>query len=250
MRQINEIQNSTHSSFIDLLDENAPRTTSQVYMYLFKNKTFFYLALSLSIFFFISTNIQFWMSDYLVTINEVKYNEVVIVFAAVCITGPIFGAILSGFIGKKLGGYQSMNALPFVIVLSIGVSVFSLPVCFIPKEYTWVVYILLWIIFFLGGIGVPIMTGVMLAVVEPEYRPQASSLAQTMYQGIGYFPAPFIYGLIQENTGGKQSKYGMKVTMSLSVLTWLITILALYHKPDLKNYWIEKRNRMIAKYME
>ena len=77
----------------------------QVVKHLLKNKAYSLLTFSLSLFFFISTNIQFWMSDYLVTINKVKYNTVVIVFAVVCITGPILGAILSGFVGKKLGGY-------------------------------------------------------------------------------------------------------------------------------------------------
>jgi hypothetical protein len=51
------------------------------------------------------TNIQFWMSDFLVEINNVPYHTCVIFFAFVCITAPIFGAIASGFIGGYLGGY-------------------------------------------------------------------------------------------------------------------------------------------------
>ena len=137
------------------------------------------MALSLSIFFFISTNLQFWMSDYLVTINKVPYDTVVELFASICITGPIIGAILSGFIGKRLGGYSSHNALPFCIVMSALVSIFALPICFIP--WNWLVFLLLWFLFFIGGISVPILTGIMLDVVEPEFRPHAYSMAQTMF---------------------------------------------------------------------
>jgi len=59
-----------------------------------------------------------------------------------------------------------------------------------------------------------------------------------MYSLLGYFPAPFIYGLICENTGGKTSKWGMVFTFSISIPSWLFLALALYYKPDLRDYWL------------
>jgi len=43
------------------------------------------------------------------------------------------------------------------------------PICFISNNA--LVFFLLWLLFFVGGIIVPMCTGVMLAVVEPELRP-------------------------------------------------------------------------------
>jgi len=66
---------------------------------------------------------------------------------------------------------------------------------------------------------------------------------------LGYFPAPFIYGWIQQETGGPSSKYGMIFTFALSIPTWIILIFAMMYKPDLRDYWVERKNEAIEKYM-
>ena len=74
-------------------------------------------------------------------------------------------------------------------------------------------------------------------------------MAQTMYHLFGYFPAPFVYGLIQQQTGGPTSKWGMIFTTFLTIPTWLVMLVASFYKPDLRDIWIERKTKLIEKYM-
>ena len=41
----------------------------------------------------------------------------------------------------------------------------------------------------------------------------------------------------------------MIFTLSLSVPTFMILVIAFVYEPDLRDYWIERKNKMIEKYM-
>ena len=55
------------------------------------------------------------------------------------------------------------------------------------------------------------LTGIMIASVEEDQRNTANSLAQFCQNLFGYFPAPIVYGIVIENTGGSLSNYGMVI---------------------------------------
>jgi hypothetical protein len=55
--------------------------------------------------------------------------------------------------------------------------------------------VMVWLYLFVGGIMLPLLTLCILGVVEPELRPRASALANVAYNGFGYMPATFIYGI-------------------------------------------------------
>lgn len=212
------------------------------------NKAYIFLVLALSLIYFNTTNMQFWIADYLVNIHNASYEAVVYMFTIVAITGPVFGALLSGYVGAKIGGYQSMYALPLCIFF--GFFIFAAAVLIPIMSNVYIIFGLLWLMFFLGGLVVPIVTGVMLGVVEPEIRPQANSLANTSYNALGYFPAPFIYGLICEYTGGQKSQWGMIVSLYVLGPGIFFIVLALYYKPDLREFWQEKHKTMMEEYKQ
>jgi len=164
--------NSSESS----LEPGQLQTESswQVYKKVMGNKPYIFICFTLSSFYFISTNVSFWVTDYLVEINGMDRSRAVIIVVLVCITGPIGGAITSAFVGKALGGASSMHSLPFCVGLNFINMFFAVPMCFVSNQWFLAS---LWLIFFIGGLSVPIMIGIMLAVVEPEYRSQASALS-------------------------------------------------------------------------
>ena len=88
---------------------------------------------------------------------------------------------------------------------------------------------------------VPLVTGIMLSVVEPELRPQANALSNMMYNMLGYSPAPFVYGWIQKATGGETSKWAMVFNLAGTIPAFLYLCLAVYYKPDLRDYWNKRR---------
>lgn len=168
MGTIPEVQNSSYTSH-----ENSEIGVDDSVMSIIKklrsNVSYWLLSLTLSLLYFMTTNIQFWMSDYLVEINQVPYETTVIMFAFVCITAPIGGAIASGFIGNCLGGFQSRKLIMFVTLVSFVTACLGIPIPFIPNNT--IVFFLIWVLFFMGGIVVPMQTGIMLSLVDPEYRP-------------------------------------------------------------------------------
>jgi MFS transporter, Spinster family, sphingosine-1-phosphate transporter len=75
----------------------------------------------------------------------------------------------------------------------------------------------LWFLLYVGGILVPLMTGIYLANVEVEYRTKSASMANMFYYVFGFAPAPYIWGLVQNATGGKHSRWGLGSTVMMTV---------------------------------
>ena len=99
------------------------------YRMMFKNKPYVYLVLNLSTVYFMTANIQFWMSDYLILVDKFDYQTTVIIFTSICISAPVLGALTGGYIGNKIGGYESVYALPLCIGVGMLVMLASFPVC-------------------------------------------------------------------------------------------------------------------------
>jgi len=112
----------------------------------------------------------------------------------------------------------------FLVFLS---GVIALPIPFID-DFT-LIAINLWFYLFIGGLFLPLMTGIYLANVEVEYRTQSSSMANMIYEALGFAPAPYIWGYIQNSTGGKHSRWGLGSTV---LMNWppviFLTIAVLY----------------------
>jgi MFS family permease len=73
----------------------------------------------------------------------------------------------------------------------------------------------------------PVMTGILLNTVPPSMRTLANSIANLTYNLIGYLPAPFIYGLVYERTGGEdeESRWGLGAIECASFLSSFFLIL-------------------------
>lgn len=137
-----------------------------------------------------------------------------IAFAILCVTGPTAGAVASGPLTAYVGGYESKNALKLAMVMGIAAGVVAFPLALLNNF--WLFCIDLWIYLFIGGVLVPLLTGTYLASVEIEYRTTASSLGCIFYELFGYAPAPYIYGLVQNATGGKDSRWGLGTTVMMN----------------------------------
>lgn len=130
-------------------------------------------------------------------------------------TAPIFGAVLSGYVGSKIGGYTSKYALPSCIFAG---SVCVVVACAVPftDDFRALIF-LIWMLLFAGGYILPCMTGIMLNQVEPHLRASANSMANFSYNLLGYLPAPALYGAVCSITGGKYSKWGMILLMYMTI---------------------------------
>ena len=50
------------------------------------------------------------------------------------------------------------------------------------------------------------MTGILINSVPPSLWTLANSIANLVYNLFGYLPAPFVYGIAYEMTGGEEAK--------------------------------------------
>lgn len=63
---------------------------------IFKNKSFFYMIMSITFLYWVLTGIQYWFSDYLITEIKADPEIVYISYGVISITGPVIGVITGG----------------------------------------------------------------------------------------------------------------------------------------------------------
>ena len=137
-------------------------------------------------------------------------------FCVVTITAPVLGAVLSSIISTKIGGHESPHTLPICGICSIAATAFAIPFPLVNSPIT--ANVCAWVVLFFGGIILPMLTGVMLSTLKMEMRAAANGLANFAYNILGYFPAPAIYGFVDDLQGGKKPRSGMFVTMYMTGL--------------------------------
>ena len=103
-------------------------------------------------------------------------------------------AYLGGYIVNKKGGYENPATVYYVFAFSvIGIG----SAIFIPfVENFYLITSLLWLVLFFGGAMMPGLTGIMMVSVSPYLRAFGNSTGEIIKNTFGYFPSPFVYGLL------------------------------------------------------
>jgi hypothetical protein len=65
-------------------------------------------------------------------------------------------------------------------------------------------------------------------------RSVSSSLAQFVENGLGYLPAPIMYGVVNHYTGGKTSRYGMYMLMGWTIWPVLFMLYAFFKQRSIR----------------
>lgn len=101
---------------------------------------------------------------------------------------------LGGYVVSKRGGYENPTTVYYVFLFSaIGIGA-AVIIPFVDEFYT--VTSLLWIVLFFGGAMMPGLTGIMMVSVSPYLRAFGNSTGEIIKNAFGYFPSPFVYGLL------------------------------------------------------
>lgn len=195
---------------------------------LFHKKMFLYSMLSIASVYFLVTGIQFWISDYFRVVLKVPKERVFISFFFISVTAPILGVIIGGKISDRLGGYTGENAVLFCLVHGALSSAVALPIPFLDNFY--LVAGFLWLLFYFGGGLMPTLTGLMISSIPKPARNMGSSIAQFFMNLLGYLPAPTMYGLVQDISGGKESRWGLVMLMCWSLWGVVFLLLGYYHQ--------------------
>ena len=210
-------EDATDPSEVDVeSDEEEPTKGPCATLWHLKGNLIFMVCIcGLTCLYFIITNIQYWVTLYMIDTIKASTSSAQTAFAILCVTGPTAGAVASGPVTKYVGGYESKNALRLAMLLGIVAGVVAFPLALLDNF--WLFCIDLWLYLFVGGMLVPLLTGTYLANVEEEYRTTASACGCIFYELFGYAPAPYIYGLVQGATGGKDSRWGLGTTVMANI---------------------------------
>ena len=179
--------------------EVKPLPEYKILWNILRNPSYMLSVISMTIICFVQTGLQYWITNYCVTVLGADQNTIIYLFSAVVIIGPASGAFFCGWLSTKLiGGYLSNKALLFCFAIFLAFTVAAIPTPFINNSYAVMAVVLVqW--FFGAGVE-PNLTGVILNTVNPIERPTASSFAIFFYNLFAYIPAPYLYGFIQDFT--------------------------------------------------
>jgi len=197
----------------------------EVLQSIFGNNLFMTTMLAIGTIYFVVTGIQFWISDYLITVLKAPEEKVFMIFAFVSITAPTLGVIFGGKLSHRLGGYTGRHALLFCVIWAALGSIIAIPIPFLNSLLSVTVF--LWLEFFIGGVILPTLTGFMISSIKKQARNVGSAFAQFIQHLTGYLPSPMLYGLIVKHTpspGG--SRWGMIMLMSWSLIGTILLFIA------------------------
>jgi hypothetical protein len=217
-------------SLIDENDDFENKSYFSIVLDLMHNKVYIFTMLGICCLLFIITGIQFWISDYMQTVLNVPPKKVFITFSIVCITAPILGVMMGGYVISQLGGYTNVKAIETCFKISILAAASGVLLPLLNNYFLFVV--LMWLLLFFGGSIVPGLTGIMLSSTPDNTKEISNSITHLCYNLLGYLPSPFLYGLVCRYTGGVTSRYGLAFILLWSYFGVFFLFLAKYYREN------------------
>ena len=126
---------------------------------------------------------------------------------------------MAGLIVNKLkDGYNNIKAFDLCFIFSIFTCITGIGSAFFSDIIYFIIFV--WIAFFFGGAIMPILTGIIITSLPQHLRASGNSLQLFFGNLLGYLPAPYIYGALQDlfKDGGKRSYFFNQIFLFISMV--------------------------------
>ena len=187
---------------------------------IFSHKVYVLSILSISCLYYAVTGVQYWAGDYMNRILKVHSPQKrLLYFSIICFTSPTLGVICAGYSVNRLKhGYNNIRVYNYCFILSIFTFVTGIISAFMSKVNLFILFT--WLAFFFGGAIMPILTGIIITSLPQHLRASGNSLQLFFGTLLGYLPAPYIYGALEDyfDDGGKKSYFSNMVVLFLCVI--------------------------------
>ena len=187
---------------------------------IFSHKVYVLSILSISCLYYAVTGVQYWAGDYMNRILKVHSPQKrLLYFSIICFTSPTLGVICAGYSVNRLKhGYNNIRVYNYCFVLSIFTFVTGIISAFMSKVNLFILFT--WLAFFFGGAIMPILTGIIITSLPQHLRASGNSLQLFFGTLLGYLPAPYVYGALEDyfDDGGKKSYFSNMVVLFLCVI--------------------------------
>lgn len=211
-----------------------------------RNPGFLRMCFAVTVLYYVVTGIQFWYSDFAITVMKVKREIVFTVFGVVSISGPVLGVVFGGFVAGKIGGYNHPHSLYLTAAVASFAVVCAAPAAFIPAGSLFPLQVfLLWSLLFAGGFVMPNITGVMLNTVEEHLKTSANAIGNMSFNVFGFLPSPYVYGAIADSGGvvGGNKRAAMIANLSVSIFSASAVV---YHALQVRGKEAQKAESMVS----
>ena len=208
---------------------------------IFFNKIFITTVLYKSTNLFICSAIGFWLTNYIENIfEENRLYHKLYSYIIIIVIGPISGMILGGIIGSLIGGYEKRNSLLVILIFQMLASFIGF---LIPTAKNLKIFVLFFAIFnAFSSAVIPVNAGLILWSVPKNLKGFANGVSSLITTFIGKLPAPFLYGVLQQNFSYVNKKIGMITLMFFPLLGVLFLGLATFFRFKEKN--LEVKNKI------
>ena len=191
----------------------------QIIQEIFQYKIYVLTVLATSCLYFCITGLQYWGSDYMNRILGVHSPEKrLLYFSIICFTSPTLGVIGGGYIVNYLNGYEDRRVYDLCFILSFLAFICAVISIALNNPIFFVVWT--WFALLFGGALMPTLTGIIITSLPQHLRASGNSLQLFVGTLLGYLPAPYVYGAIQDffDDGGKRSMFFNMAYFSVCVV--------------------------------
>ena len=189
----------------------------QIMLLFVKNKLYICNVAALCALYFVITALQTFITPYLrAPPFNASMNTIVMGFGGTVVTAPVVGVIGGGVLIDKLGGYHEHMPQALAVQALWGAAAGILSVITLMTTDVLGFLLSVWLLLAVGGAIVPVATGVLMASVEEEYRPAASSVSAMCFNLFGYFAGPLFCGFVSDYSGSLT--WGIRATLLCSFL--------------------------------
>ena len=168
------------------------------------NKLFLFTTLSNSVAFFGMGIVQFWGDKYMEIVLNMESTFRFIVFAVLCLLGPILGMVFGGVVCSKLGGYNKRKAMTLIIIMLLVAAIISSLITLGKNMIVFIIFTWSYL-FFLCGASPP-ESGIIIASLENKLRGDGFALCNSILNLLGSFPPSYVFGALLDLYGNKMSK--------------------------------------------
>ena len=176
---------------------------------IFSNKIYVLSIFSISCIYFSVTGVQYWGGDYMNRILKIHSPQKrLLYFSIICFTSPTLGVLVAGYFVSKLeNGYNNIKVFNICFICSIFTFICGVISALVSEISLFIIF--MWLAFFFGGAIVPILTGIIINSLPQHLRASGNSLQLFIGTLLGYLPAPYIYGALEDyfDDGGKKSYF-------------------------------------------
>ena len=162
----------------------------------------------------LNTCLHFWLADFIRNvIKEKSQLKITLLYSLICFLGPFGGILINAIFKPIIGDYETSKSSWPLVILQLIASIFAIRIGFMKSTISISIITICYLSF--NSSALPIVQGILISCVDPEYAATGFALASMLTQSMTSGATPFLYGVINDKYKNKYPWLAMVSVMSL-----------------------------------